>query len=88
MKLRLKPSESIYFEIDNYIVTAGRIIPEKGFDLLIDSFNLLIDKSLKLVILGMGTNKEKQKLVNQIETLGLQNRVILYGFAKNVYSYF
>ena len=26
--------------------------------------------------------------MNQIETLGLQNRVILYGFAKNVYPIF
>lgn len=87
-EITTKASESINFEIDNFIVTAGRIIPEKGFDLLIDSFNLLIDKSLKLVILGMGTNEGKQKLVNQIETLGLQNRVILYGFAKNVYPIF
>ena len=87
-EITTKSTESINFEIDNFIVAAGRFIPEKGFDLLIDSFNLLNDYSLKLVILGIGTDEEHQKLINQIETLGLQNRVILYGYVKNVYPIF
>ncbi|WP_052172424.1 glycosyltransferase [Psychroserpens jangbogonensis] len=87
-EISTKANEVINFEIDNFIVAAGRFIPEKGFDLLIDAFNLLDDKTLKLVILGIGSDDEQQKLVSQIEALGLQKRVNLYGYVKNVYPIF
>lgn len=87
-EITTKASQTIDFELDNFMVAAGRFIPEKGFDLLIDAFHLLEDTSLKLVILGVGTDDEQQKLIDQIETLNLQNRVILYGYVKNVYPIF
>ena len=87
-EITTKSNQSIDFEIDNFIVAAGRFIPEKGFDLLIEAFSSLEELSIKLVILGIGTEDEEQKLVNQIEALGLQNRVILYGYVKNVYPIF
>ncbi|WP_431137539.1 glycosyltransferase [Psychroserpens mesophilus] len=87
-EITTKANRTIDFEIDNFIVAAGRFIPEKGFDLLIDAFNTLEDKSLKLVILGIGTEDETQKLKHQIASLNLQNRVILYGYVKNVYPIF
>ena len=83
-----KAQQASDFSIDNFIVAAGRFIPEKGFDILIDAFNLLSDKTLKLVILGVGTDEERQKLINQIKSLDLQERVILYGYVKNVYPIF
>ncbi|WP_298901891.1 glycosyltransferase [uncultured Psychroserpens sp.] len=83
-----KAQQQVTFNIDNFIVAAGRFIPEKGFDILIDAFQLLKDKTLKLVILGVGTKEEEQKLVQQIKTLDLQKRVILYGYVSNVYPIF
>ncbi|MDG5491657.1 glycosyltransferase [Psychroserpens sp. SPM9] len=76
------------FNIENAIVAAGRFIPEKGFDILIDAFSQLENKALKLVILGVGTPEEHQKLIDQIAQLDLQERVILYGYVKNVYPIF
>ncbi|HLF51187.1 glycosyltransferase [Flavobacterium sp.] len=72
----------------DYIVSAGRLIPEKGYDILIHAFYKVKQdyKSLKLVVLGEG--KEKTSLINQINELGLEEDVFLIGFVENVYPYF
>jgi len=72
----------------NYIVTAGRLIPEKGFNVLINSFAKISPKfpNLKLIILGKG--ELKQELTNQIASLNINEKVLLPGFVKNVYPYF
>ena len=87
-EIKTKENEIVNFEIDNFIVAAGRLIPEKGFDILIEAFNQLNNKNLKLVILGVGEEEEHEKLVNQIQELRLEDRVILYGYVKNVYPIF
>jgi glycosyltransferase involved in cell wall biosynthesis len=71
---------------DNYIVSAGRLIRAKGFDLLIRAFNQLNLDKYTLVILGEG--KERDILENLISELHLKDKVFLCGFADNVYSYF
>ncbi|MGJ1509309.1 glycosyltransferase [Sphingobacterium siyangense] len=72
----------------NYIVSAGRLIPEKGFDILIKAFANLENRFYdhKLVILGEGS--ERRSLENLIKGLNLVDRVLLLGFNTNVYSYF
>jgi len=75
--------------LGNYIVSAGRLIPEKGFDILIESFALLIEninEDLNLVILGEGVEREKLEL--KIKKLGLEGRVFLKGLVLNVFPYF
>lgn len=71
-----------------YIVAAGSLHPKKGFDLLIDAFSKLSSdySDLKLLILGEGYLRPT--LEQKIITLGLQNKVVLKGFVKNVYPYF
>lgn len=73
---------------DNFIVSAGRLITEKGYDILINAFAKLKDDfpNLKLLILGEG--KLREELSNQIVSLNLENEVILQGFVQNVYPYF
>lgn len=89
--IRLKSAVEIDNDIEkygDYIVSAGRLIPEKGYDILINAFYKVKQdyNSLKLVILGEG--KEKTSLVNQIKEMGLENDVFLVGFVENVYPYF
>ncbi|MFD1094252.1 glycosyltransferase [Salegentibacter chungangensis] len=71
-----------------FIVSAGRLIPEKGYDILIDSFKEISKEypELDLVILGEG--HKRPELEEQIRSLGLQNKVILKGHVDNVYAYF
>lgn len=71
-----------------YIVSAGRLIPEKGFDILIEAFKVLSRQhpALELVILGEGSSRNN--LEKQIDTAALNGKVHLVGFVENVYSYF
>lgn len=73
---------------NNYIVSAGRLIPEKGFDLLIEAFYKIkqIQPDLDLVILGEGEKRRELEL--KIEEYNLTGSVFLPGFVKNVYPYF
>jgi glycosyltransferase involved in cell wall biosynthesis len=72
----------------DYIVSAGRLIPEKGFDILISVFAEVkkVYPGLKLLLLGEG--KDRTSLTTQIESLGLNDSVALPGFVTNVYPYF
>ncbi len=71
-----------------FIVSAGRLIPEKGFDVLIEAFyKLHLDfPDLKLIILGEGS--ERKHLEKQIHNLQIREYVFLEGFVENVYTYF
>src|SRR5690606_3468352 len=69
-----------------YILAAGRLCYEKGFDLLIDAFALIKDKNVDLLIVGEGEDREA--LEKQIESLGLAGRVKLVGAKKNIQDYY
>lgn len=73
---------------EKYIISAGRMIPEKGYDILIKAFSNLKPRyaDLKLIILGDGI--ERNNLEVLIDKLNLVEEVLLYGFVKNVYPYF
>lgn len=73
---------------ENYIVSAGRMIPEKGYDILINAFSKLRPqfKDLKLLILGDGI--ERTNLEGLVTKLKLEDDVLLPGFVDNVYPYF
>lgn len=80
-------------EIENisnlkYIVAAGRLVPAKGFDILIESFSQVSTSypTLNLIILGEGPmRKELEQLIQKLE---IQDKVRLNGFVNNVYPYF
>lgn len=71
-----------------YIVSAGRLIPEKGFDILILSFKELIKYYPKINLIILGEGDERKTLEELIHIHGLTNKVFLKGFVENVYPYF
>ncbi len=72
--------------LGDYLISAGRLIHLKGYDLLIKAFAQLSDPSLKLVILGKGSEKENLEVIIAQEQL--EQRVFLLGQVENVYPYF
>ncbi|WP_282163348.1 glycosyltransferase [Ulvibacterium marinum] len=74
--------------IPQFIVSAGRFIPEKGFDILIKSFTKLKkDKpNLKLVILGIGPLKASY--IRLAEENNLLGDIYFPGYVQNVYPFF
>ena len=76
---------------ENFVlVTAGRLVPEKGFNYLIEAMNELVNNkrevNIKLLILGEGS--ERGNLETLINQYGLENNIKLLGFQKNVKGYF
>jgi glycosyltransferase involved in cell wall biosynthesis len=69
-----------------YIIAAGRLMKIKGFHLLIDAYHAIEGEKPDLLILGEG--EEHAHLTKQIETLGLQGKVILKGHERNPYPYY
>lgn len=64
-----------------FICAIGRLREQKGFDVLLNAFAKLKDKSFHLVILGDGPLRKS--LIQQAEELGIKDRVHLPGFVKN-----
>lgn len=71
-----------------FICAAGRLIPDKGFDVLIKAFRIIkkFNPEIKLFLLGEG--KEEQALTQIIENHNLQDTVFLKGHIANPAPYF
>ena len=65
---------------DKIIVSMGRLQKKKGFDILINAFEKVLqtNPNAKLLIAG-GDEGEKDNLENQIKKLNLENKVFLIG---------
>ena len=67
---------------EKYIISVGRLVKAKNYQLLIKAYYLLQENNLiKLIIVGDGP--EKQYLQQLISQLNLDRRVILAGYIKN-----
>ena len=69
-------------------IAIGRYTTAKGFDLLIESFNIFSkqNKDWKLIIIGEG--EDKTLLENLIKKYNLDKRVKLHGKTKNIEKFF
>ena len=68
---------------EDYIVSVGRLVPNKNFGMLIRAYQRA-GLTEKLIILGEGP--ERANLEALIQELGLQDRVVLAGFLENPYA--
>ncbi|WP_327018707.1 glycosyltransferase [Croceibacter atlanticus] len=71
-----------FIKREKIILNVGRLVPEKGQESLIESYNLLTDKSWKLLILGEGPLRKS--LESKIRELSLTDNVFLLGAVENV----
>lgn len=69
-----------------YILGVGRLVPDKGFDRLIDAYAHIARPGLELLILGEGP--ERPALERRIRRLGLERQVTLAGAVDNPYPYY
>lgn len=61
------------------IVAAGRLLPQKGFDLLLDAFRTVSDRHPDWQLWIFGGGPAKDRLADQIDRLGLTGRAQLKG---------
>lgn len=69
------------------IISVGRLVYQKCFGRLIRSFKRLIDDGLDVELIILGEGEEKKELQRLISDLNLENKIHLYGFKKNPYSW-
>ena len=62
------------------LVAAGRLVRQKGFDLLIDSFSQIARRHPDWTLYIYGEGPDRPALQRQISVLGLNGQVILPGF--------
>ena len=75
-------------EISNYenkrIITAGRLSYEKGFDRIIDIFNIISKKHSDWVLDIFGEGKEKELLQKKINDYNLEDKIRIFPFTNNI----
>ena len=76
-------------ERENVVVSVGRLIDTKHFDQLIDIFTKINNSDWKLIIVGGDALKQTNSITlqEQIDRLGMNNRIELAGTRKNVDDY-
>jgi len=72
----------------DFICSAGRLIPEKGFGVLIKAFNILREEHPQLKLLLLGEGKERDLLTQIIQEHNLGDAVFLKGQIDNPAPYF
>ena len=58
----------------------GRLVPQKGFDILIEAFAKIASQVPDLYCLIIGEGEDKEKLSEQIRSAGLEKRIHLLGY--------
>lgn len=71
-----------------FICAAGRLIPEKGFHILIQAFNAIEQQYPHLKLFIFGDGPEKQALSKLILSYGLQDKITLKGWTPNPLPFF
>ena len=69
---------------DFLLCAAGRLSPEKGFDLLIDAMKIVRGRSFSVGLVVFGEGSLRDPLEKQITMLGLQDFVQLPGFTDDL----
>jgi glycosyltransferase involved in cell wall biosynthesis len=72
----------------NVLLAAGRLVPLKRYDLLIDVFAALAREHENWDLVIAGDGPERQKLRSQICERGIGSRVFLPGFAGNLSDWY
>jgi len=71
---------------EKWLVSAGRLVPVKGFELLLTAVAKCLDLPIRLLVVGDGPLRLQ---LERLRTdLGLEDRVTFVGFQKNPYSFF
>lgn len=66
------------------VVTCGRLVKQKRFDILIDAFSRMCDEFPEYTLDIYGTGTDMDKLQTQIDTLDRQDQICLMGRCEDV----
>jgi len=83
-----RPSLRRYFSstlnVSSIVLAAGRLSPEKGFAVLVESAAHVIRESLAVGFVLFGDGMERETLERRVRELGIADRFLLPGFIRNL----
>lgn len=87
VKQKNEPIHELNLKKNEYFLSIGRLTKQKNFVFLIKCFSKLVKehKNIKLVIIGIG--EEKDKINQLIISNNLENNITLLGYQKNVFKF-
>ncbi|HEY8531603.1 MAG TPA: glycosyltransferase family 4 protein [Limnochorda sp.] len=65
------------------ILAMGRLVPEKGFHVLLDAFRLVLERTLKAKLVIAGEGPQRRALEEQAARLGIAQHVYFKGFVND-----
>lgn len=68
-----------------YFIALGRLVPEKGFDILLQGFAMAVARGLDYHLLILGEGNQRKTLEQLAIVLGISHRLFLPGFIPNPY---
>jgi glycosyltransferase involved in cell wall biosynthesis len=69
------------------VVAVGRLDKNKNFLLQVEAIKILYEKNVDVELFILGEGEERNSIEKRINTLGLNDNVILKGFTANPYPY-
>ncbi len=69
-----------------HVVTLGRLVPEKGYDMLIDAWKIVAEKHSEWHLDLYGSGGGKNSLQQQINALGLTHQISIHPFTNDITS--
>jgi len=85
-EIRQKALETSGIRYKDFILHVGRFSPQKRHDILLKAF-AQSGLDCQLVLLGSGTDQNRQSIKRIAMDLGVSNRVIMPGFSDNPYAW-
>jgi glycosyltransferase involved in cell wall biosynthesis len=70
-----------------YVLGVGRLMPQKGFDILLNAYARARARGLRHRLVIVGEGRERINLEKLVKSLGLEGTVALVGFQQNPYSW-
>jgi GalNAc-alpha-(1->4)-GalNAc-alpha-(1->3)-diNAcBac-PP-undecaprenol alpha-1,4-N-acetyl-D-galactosaminyltransferase len=69
------------------ICSMGRLVPSKGFDLLIRSFHIASQDNPDWILLILGEGEDRERLERITKEIGIGDRVFMPGRVRNTHDY-
>ncbi len=69
-----------------YIVSVGRMVFQKGFDILIKAYGELLKNDVEHYLVIIGDGPERSSMIELVGQLGLDKKIIFTGFMENPFN--
>lgn len=72
--------------INKQVIAVGRLCEQKGFDILLNSWSIVVDKHPDWTLKIYGDGEMREMLTARVDELGIKNNCILEHFSTDIYE--